>query len=232
MPSLWLRALPTRLDPLHPPKVRIARFRQPRARKGFCGQEELQGGTRLADNPAAPVPLCDIKAQYRSLKPQIDAAVLRVLASGQAILGPEVAAFEKEMAEYLRRGLRRRLRLRDRRARARAARARHRPRRRGDRPAVHVLRDRRRVCRVGATPVFVDIDPLTFNIDPAQIEAKITPKTKAIMPVHLFGQCCDMDAIWDIAEEHAALRDRGRGPVVRQRLPGEAVRHARRPSRA
>ena len=68
--------------------------------------------------------------------------------------------------------------------------------------------------------MFADIDPLTFNIDPNQIEAKITPKTRAIMPVHLFGQCCDMDAIWDIAEEHAAVRRRGRGPVVRQRVPG------------
>jgi dTDP-4-amino-4,6-dideoxygalactose transaminase len=58
------------------------------------------------------------------------------------------------------------------------------------------------VCRVGATPVFVDIDPTTFNIDPNQIEAKISPKTRAIVPVHLFGQCCDMDAIWDIAENH------------------------------
>ena len=58
------------------------------------------------------------------------------------------------------------------------------------------------VCRVGATPVFADIDPLTFNIDPDQIDAKVTPRTKAVMPVHLFGQCCDMDAIWDVAEEH------------------------------
>jgi dTDP-4-amino-4,6-dideoxygalactose transaminase len=50
--------------------------------------------------------------------------------------------------------------------------------------------------------VFVDIDPVTYNLDPSQIEAKITPQTRAIIPVHLFGQCCDMDAIWDIAEEH------------------------------
>ncbi|MDD5727687.1 MAG: DegT/DnrJ/EryC1/StrS family aminotransferase [Victivallales bacterium] len=58
------------------------------------------------------------------------------------------------------------------------------------------------ISRVGATPVFVDIDPDTFNIDPAAIEAKITPRTKAIIPVHLFGQCCDMDAITAIAEKH------------------------------
>lgn len=58
------------------------------------------------------------------------------------------------------------------------------------------------ISRVGATPVFVDVDPDTFNIDPAKIEAKITSKTKAIIPVHLFGQCCDMDAINAIAKKH------------------------------
>ncbi|MCP3967254.1 MAG: DegT/DnrJ/EryC1/StrS family aminotransferase [Lentisphaerae bacterium] len=58
------------------------------------------------------------------------------------------------------------------------------------------------ISRVGATPVFVDIDPDTYNIDPAKIEEKITSKTKAIIPVHLFGQCCDMDAINAIASKH------------------------------
>lgn len=58
------------------------------------------------------------------------------------------------------------------------------------------------VHRVGATPVFVDIDPVTFNIDPAAIEAAITDKTRAIIPVHLFGQCADMTAIMKIAEAH------------------------------
>src|SRR6185369_15820874 len=58
------------------------------------------------------------------------------------------------------------------------------------------------VLYTGATPVLVDIDPLTCNIDPAKIEAAITPATKVIMPVHLFGICADMDAILDIARRH------------------------------
>lgn len=149
-----------------------------------------------------PVPLCDIQAQYRSLKPQIDEAVQRVLASGQAILGPEVAAFEQETASYcgaefgvgcgsgtdalvlalhaLGIGP-------------------------GDEvivPPFTFFATVSSVCRVGATPVFVDIDPVTFNMDPQLIESKVTEKTRAIIPVHLFGQCCDMEPIWEIADDH------------------------------
>src|SRR5262249_52424840 len=58
------------------------------------------------------------------------------------------------------------------------------------------------VCRLGARPVFADIDPVTFNIAPDQIAAKVTDRTRAVVPVHLFGQCCDMDAIWQTAEDH------------------------------
>lgn len=148
-----------------------------------------------------PVPLCDIQAQYRALKSEIDSAVLRVLESGQAILGPEVAAFEKEAAAYcgadyaigcgsgtdalvlalhaLGIGP-------------------------GDEvivPPFTFFATVSSVCRVGATPVFADIDPLTYNIDPAEIEAKITSRTRAIIPVHLYGQCCDMDAIRQMADD-------------------------------
>lgn len=159
-------------------------------------------GTPGASGAPAPVPLCDIQAQYRALKDGIDAAVLRVLGSGQAILGPEVAAFEQETAAY-----------------CQAAHgigcgsgtdalvlALHAlgigP---GDEvivPPFTFFATASAVTRVGAKPVFVDIDPITFNIDPNQIEAKLTPQTRAIVPVHLFGQCCDMDAIWEIAESN------------------------------
>jgi dTDP-4-amino-4,6-dideoxygalactose transaminase len=152
--------------------------------------------------PPAPVPLCDIQAQYRGLKEQIDAAVLRVLGSGQAILGPEVAAFEQETAAFCGAAhgvgcgsgtdaLVLALRALDVGP--------------GDEvivPPFTFFATASAVVRVGARPVFVDIDPVTFNIDPNQIEAKVTPRTRAVIPVHLFGQCCDMSAIWDVAEEH------------------------------
>ncbi|MDY3553093.1 DegT/DnrJ/EryC1/StrS family aminotransferase [Gemmata sp. JC717] len=158
--------------------------------------------TSTAPTPSAPVPLCDIQAQYRGLKDEIDAAVLRVLGSGQAILGPEVAAFEQEAAAFC--GARYGIGCgsgTD--ALVLALRA------LGIGPGDEVIvppftffASASAVARIGAKPVFVDVDPLTFNIDPNQIEAKITPHTRAIMPVHLFGQCCDMDAIGEIASDH------------------------------
>jgi dTDP-4-amino-4,6-dideoxygalactose transaminase len=148
------------------------------------------------------VPLCDLKAQYAGLQPAIEAAVLRVLASGQVILGPDVAALEDEVAAYCR--------------------ASHGvgcgsgtdaislalhaldvgP---GDEvllPAYTFFATVGCVCRTGARPVLVDIDPQTFNIDPAQLENKVTPRTRAILAVHLFGQTADMSALWQVAERH------------------------------
>ena len=150
----------------------------------------------------APVPLCDIAGQYRSLQGELDAAVLRVLHSGQAILGPEVAAFEAEAAAYC--GSRFALGCgsgTDAIVLALAA--------LGVGPGDEVVvppftffATAGSVVRLGATPVFADIDPETYNLDPAHVEAKITPRTKAVMPVHLFGQCAAMDEINEIAGRH------------------------------
>jgi dTDP-4-amino-4,6-dideoxygalactose transaminase len=146
--------------------------------------------------------MCDVRGQYHQLKDEIDAAVLAVLASGQVILGPEVAAFEREAAAFC--------------GAAHAVGctsgtdaivlALHAlgigP---GDEvivPPFTFFASASMVCRLGATPVFADIDPVTFNIDPREINNKVTPRTRAVMPVHLFGQCCDMEPIWRIAERH------------------------------
>jgi dTDP-4-amino-4,6-dideoxygalactose transaminase len=148
------------------------------------------------------VPFLDLKRQYASIKEEMDQAISNVLSHAKFIMGPEVKAFEEKAAEYC-----------------------------GAKSAVGVasgtdaLLLSLRACevgpkdevittgfsffatagvitRLGATPVCVDIDPETYNIDPAKIEEKITSKTKAIMPVHLYGQCADMDPIMQIAQKH------------------------------
>ena len=150
----------------------------------------------------APVPLCDIFGQYRALETDINAAVIRVLASGQAILGPEVLAFEKENAAYC--GAEYALGCGS--GTDALLLALHAldigP---GDEvilPPFTFFATVGSVLRVGAKPIFVDVDPRTYNIDPRLIEAAITPRTKAIMPVHLYGQCADMAPIAEIAKEH------------------------------
>jgi dTDP-4-amino-4,6-dideoxygalactose transaminase len=148
------------------------------------------------------VPLCDIQAQYRSLKSEIDESVLRVLSSGQAILGPEVASFEQEFAAFC--GAKYGVACSS--GTDALILALHAlgigP---GDEvivPPFTFFASVSAVCRLGATPVFVDIDPVSFNIDPSLIESKLTSRTRAIMPVHLFGQCCDMNPIRALAEDH------------------------------
>ena len=151
------------------------------------------------------IPLADLKTQYHSIKAEIDAAISAVLESSQFILGREVAAFEDAFAGYC-----------------------------GGRYAIAVnsgtsalhlallaagvgagdevitvpysfVATAASIRYTGAKPVFVDIDAASFNIDVNAIEAAITPRTKAIMPVHLFGQPADMDPVLDIARRHNLL---------------------------
>jgi dTDP-4-amino-4,6-dideoxygalactose transaminase len=148
------------------------------------------------------VPLCDLGGQYRELEGDLLEAVTRVLRSGQVILGPEVANLEKEVAQYCGaahgvgcgsgtdalllalHGL-------------------------GVGPGDEVILPPftffatvGSICRTGAKPVFADIDPVSFNMDPAQVEKQITKNTRAIMVVHLYGQCADMGPLADLADRH------------------------------
>jgi len=148
------------------------------------------------------IPFLDLGAAYRELKPEIDAAISRVLDSGWYILGPEVEAFETEWAAYceakhavgLANGLD---------ALTLALRALDiGP---GDEvivPSNTYIATWLAVTGVGATPVPVEPDVATHNIDPARIEAAITSRTRALLPVHLYGQPADMDPILDIASRH------------------------------
>jgi dTDP-4-amino-4,6-dideoxygalactose transaminase len=148
------------------------------------------------------VPFLDLRAAYLELKPEIDAAIARVLDSGWYILGPEVEAFEAEWAEYcgasyavgVGNGLD---------ALTLALRALEiGP---GDEvivPSNTYIATWLAVSAVGATPVPVEPDLATYNIDPALIPAAITPRTKALLPVHLYGQPVDLDPILAIARQH------------------------------
>ncbi len=149
-----------------------------------------------------PVPLLDVNAQNLPLDSKLKEVFARVLASGQFIMGPDVLAFESECATML--GVTHAISCSsgtDALVMALMA-LRLGP---GDEvilPAFTFFATAGSVARVGATPVFVDVCPICFNIDTQKIAAKITPRTKAIMPVHLFGQSADMDAIKALAQEH------------------------------
>ena len=151
---------------------------------------------------AHSIPLVDLQAQYHSIQPEIDAAMRRVVESAQFIMGPDVAAFEAQFAawcgaahcvgvgsgtaalELVLRAL-------------------------GIGPGDEVITvahtfiaTAEAISAVGATPVFVDIDPLTYNLDPDAFAVAITARTRAVMPVHLYGQPADMSRIRAIAAQH------------------------------
>ncbi len=149
------------------------------------------------------VPLLDLKAQYATIKDEISRALIRTAESQYFILGPEVEALEKSLSSYL--GCKHAIGVSsgtDALLIALMAIG-IKP---GDEiivPTFSFFATAGVVARMNATPVFTDIDPVTFNIDPKDVERKITPKTKAIIPVHLYGQSADMGPIMDIAKNHS-----------------------------
>jgi dTDP-4-amino-4,6-dideoxygalactose transaminase len=156
----------------------------------------------LLDGASPLIPFLDLKAQYQQMKPEIDAAVARAIDSAQFVLGPEVAAFEERFAAYCN--------------------VRHCLAVNSGTSALHLallaagvgpddevitvsmtfVATTAAILYSGARPVFVDVDPVTWTMDPSLIEAAITPRTKAILPVHLHGLMADMDAIMEIARRH------------------------------
>lgn len=148
------------------------------------------------------IPLVDLAAQYRAIKPEIDAAVIGVLDSGQFILGPAVKAFEDSFARTY--GVKHAI------ACSSGTAALHMALKAldigpGDEvitTAMTFVATASAIDLAGAKPVLVDIDLASATIDPAKIEAAITPRTRAIMPVHLYGQCADMDPLLAIGRKH------------------------------
>jgi dTDP-4-amino-4,6-dideoxygalactose transaminase len=148
------------------------------------------------------VPFVDLQAQYRAIKREVDEAIARVVASAAFILGREVEAFESAFAEYL--GARFCVGVSNGTAAIQLA-AMACGVGAGDEvivPANTFFATAEAVSTAGATPIFVDADPVSYTIDVKRIEAAITPRTRAIIPVHLYGQSADLDPIFEIAERH------------------------------
>jgi len=151
------------------------------------------------------VPYLDLKAQYQSIKPEIDAAIARVLDSCQFVLGSEVAGFEQDFAAYS--GTSECIAVNSGTSALHLALLAA-----GVGPGDEVITvpftfvaSVAAILYTGAKPVLVDIDPRSFTIDPSAIEAAITPRTKAILPVHLYGQAADMDPVLEIARRHGLI---------------------------
>lgn len=151
------------------------------------------------------IPFVDLKAQYLSIKPEVDAAIQGVLDSCQFTLGPQVAAFEREFADYCEssHGIGVNTGTSALHLALLAA---------GIGPGDEVITTPHTfvatvsaIDYAGATPVFVDIDPRRYTIDPGAVAAAVTERTKAIIPVHLYGQPADMDPIMAVARRHGLV---------------------------
>ena len=171
----------------------------------------------------APVPMLDVNRQNEPLQDEIDTALSEVTRSGAFVQGPACAAFEQAMAEYC--GTRHAIGC------ASGSDALLLPLMAldigpGDEvilPSFTFFATAGAVWRVGATPVFADIVPETFNIDPRDIERRITPRTKAIIPVHLFGQVADMVAIGEIAARHGIAVIEDAAQAIGSRCEGKTT---------
>jgi dTDP-4-amino-4,6-dideoxygalactose transaminase len=172
----------------------------------YSGAMELKKKSEALDPADSPaVPLLDLSAQHGPIREELRAAIDRVIDSDRFILGPEVERFEREMAQYSRCheaigvssgtdallvsmmacGIG--------------------PDDEVIAPTFTFFATAGSIARTGARPVFADIDPLTYNIDPQDLERRITAKTKAIIPVHLYGQMADMAGVSDVARRHGLI---------------------------
>ena len=178
----------------------------------------------MADTPPlTPVPLLDLQLQYRPLREPLLAAVTRVCDSQRCILGDEVVALERELADYL--GVAHAVGMSsgtDALVAALMA--------LGVGPGDEVVTSTfsffasaGSVSRLGATPVFVDIDPHTYNVDVDGVARAITPRTKAIMPVHLYGQAADMARLVVLAQERGVPIVEDAAQAIGAREGGHAV---------
>src|SRR5437867_1401693 len=192
------------------PSASLRRTGWPTCDPHLGGRHPVAGAARAAGRTTIGrairvIPFVDLKAQYQSIKDEIRVAVDRVLESAQFVLGPEVQAFEEQFASYCA--------------------CRHAIAVNTGTSALHLallaagvgpgdevitvpftfVATVAAIGYCGARTVFVDIDPVTYTLDPNQLERAITPHTRAILPVHLYGQMADMDPIMEIAGRHGLV---------------------------